>query len=226
VEHFIENLLHWPPWVAILVVFLLPALESSIFLGIIFPGEIAVFLGGVIASGQVSSTHVSLGVILAAAITGAVIGDQIGYLVGREWGEALLRKLPKRLLPDEHLEASRKAIRRLGAKAVIAGRWTAALRAFVPGLAGMSGMHYVRFAIANFVGGSLWATVVVLLGNAAGRNWHHVYNTLTKYSLYAAIAAVVAIVVFVLIRRNRKRRRRQMAESSTESDETSQFLAS
>ncbi|HVU72580.1 MAG TPA: DedA family protein [Mycobacteriales bacterium] len=206
-EHWIEHLFSVVPgWLAVLLVFLCPFLEASVFLGVVFPGEIAVFLGGVIASGGIDGApHVPLAVVLVAAIAGAVLGDQIGFFVGERWGYQLLRKIPHRLLPDEHLQKSRDAIKRMGAKAVIVGRWTAALRALVPGLAGMSGMPYVRFAVANFVGGALWATTVVLLGDQAGRSWKHVYHLLSRYSLYAFGVIVAGLVAWLLWRRRQRR---------------------
>src|SRR5207245_6712099 len=74
-------------WAAVAVVFLLPALESSAFVGFIFPGEIAVLLGGVLASRH----NVALGAVLAAGIAGAIVGDSVGYEVGKRWGRRLLQ---------------------------------------------------------------------------------------------------------------------------------------
>ena len=226
-EHWIEHLFSTVPgWLAVLLVFLFPFLEASIFIGVVFPGEIAVFLGGVVASGGIAGApHVPLGVMLTAAIAGAVMGDQIGFFVGQRWGYQLLRKVPDRLLPDEHLQKSRDAIKRLGAKAVVVGRWTAALRALVPGLAGMSGMHYVRFAIANFIGGALWAVAVVLLGDQAGKSWKHVYNLLSRYSLYALAVIVVGLVLWLLWRRRQRRLHPPEPEVDVDVDELLADLA-
>ena len=77
-----DLLLALPGWAALLAVFLLPALESSAFIGFLFPGEIAVILGGVAAA----AGRMPLPVMIAAAILGAVIGDSIGYAVGKRWG--------------------------------------------------------------------------------------------------------------------------------------------
>ena len=81
-------------------------------------------------------------------------------MVGREWGEQVLRKIPDRLLDEDRLQKARVYIRRMGAKGVILGRWTAALRALVPGLAGMAHMSYPRFLVANIIGGVGWALTV------------------------------------------------------------------
>src|SRR5881296_3958037 len=80
--------------VALAIVFLIPALEASAFVGFVFPGEIAVLLGGVLAFEH----RISLPAAIAAAVAGAIIGDSIGYVIGRLWGRRLLRstigKLP------------------------------------------------------------------------------------------------------------------------------------
>jgi undecaprenyl-diphosphatase len=221
VESVIENVLSVPVWLALLIVFLAPFAEAAVFLGVVFPGEIAVLLGGVLASGKVAhaDSHPSLAAVLAAAISGAILGDQVGYLVGREWGLILLRKIPDRLLPEEHLQASREAIQRLGAKAVIVGRWTAALRAFVPGLAGVSGMHYRKFLIANVIGGTLWATTCVLIGYVAGANWKHAYHLLSRYSEIVLALVVLALIGWLLRVIVRRRRRRAATEVPDTLDE-------
>jgi membrane-associated protein len=212
VEGLLERILSVPEWLALLVIFAAPFLEASIFLGVIFPGEIAVLLGGVLASGKLPHTegHPSLAAVLVAANLGAVLGDQVGYLVGKRWGETLLRRLPDRLLPEEHLQKSRTAIRRHGAKAVLLGRWVAALRAFVPGLAGLSGMHYRRFALANLIGGIGWATTITIVGYEAGANWRHAYHLLERYSLVVIVVIAVGLIGWlcrVLLLRSRRGRR-------------------
>ncbi|MGH9158098.1 MAG: DedA family protein [Acidimicrobiales bacterium] len=82
----IDGILQLHGWVALVVIFAVPALESSAFLGFVFPGEAAVLLGGVLAF----QGRVSLPAAVAAAIAGAVIGDTIGYEVGRHFGWRLL----------------------------------------------------------------------------------------------------------------------------------------
>src|SRR5258705_12768842 len=81
-----DRILSLPGWLVLALVFLLPALEASAFVGFVFPGEIAVILGGVAAW----RGTVPLWAVIAAAVTGAIIGDSAGYLIGRRWGERLL----------------------------------------------------------------------------------------------------------------------------------------
>ncbi len=164
-----DSILRLHGWTALAVVFLVPALEASAFLGFVFPGEIAVLLGGVLAS----QGRVSLGAAIAAAVLGAVVGDSAGYLIGRRWGRALLHgtvgRLPivKRHL-DRHLDAAQAYVRRRRGSAVFFGRFTAALRVLVPGLAGMSHVDYSTFLAYNVAGGALWGGGFVLLGYLGG----------------------------------------------------------
>ena len=178
VEALLEHILTMPAWLILVLVFLLPALEASAFVGVVLPGEIAVLLGGV-AAGRGS---VNFAAVLMAACVGAVAGDQVGYWIGHRYGQQLLRRLPDRLLDEERLENARLFVRRTGAKGVILGRWTAALRALVPGMAGTSHMPYPRFATANVVGGVLWASLVASVGYIAGDSWHRVQSALGSAS--------------------------------------------
>ena len=83
--HLADRILALHGWAALAVVFWLPALEASVFVGVVVPGEIAVLLGGVLAFQH----RVGLPAVLAAAIAGAILGDTIGYWVGRRYGRRL-----------------------------------------------------------------------------------------------------------------------------------------
>ncbi|MGZ4115162.1 MAG: VTT domain-containing protein [Actinomycetota bacterium] len=180
---------------ALAIVFLGPALEASVFLGIVFPGEIAVILGGVLAY----NGRVGLVSVLVAAVLGAIVGDTVGYWVGREWGEQILRWIGRRLpflkhRVDDDIERARAFIRKRGGVAVLIGRFAAALRATVPGLAGMSDLHYPTFLAYNAVGGLIWGTSFVLLGYFAGAAWKRAASDASKVGL-----AVLALIVLGLI---------------------------
>jgi membrane-associated protein len=206
-DGLVEHILHLPSWLALLLVFALPALESSTFLGFIFPGEITCVLGGVLAF----DSRVSLTFVIVAAVLGAVIGDSVGYYVGSRFGDALLNKLPSRFVRPEHVERTKALIRRLGGRAVFVGRFTAALRALVPGFAGVSNMGYRTFLVWNFVGGALWATAVVVAGYFAGNAWRQLDSTISVVS-YSILGVVVLGVVALWWARHRRRRRRPEAD--------------
>ncbi|MGN6606891.1 MAG: DedA family protein [Jatrophihabitans sp.] len=196
--HVLDGILRLPPALVLALVFLLPALEASAFVGVVLPGEIGVVLGGVLANQH----KLSLTAVLVAGIAGAVIGDSIGFWVGQRYGERILRRIPDRLLSDEKLHRAEDSLRRLGGKSVFVGRFTAALRALVPGLAGMSRLPYGRFLAWNVAGGAIWATAFVLIGYLAGSQYHRV----ERYANYVGIALLVVIAAVVLVRRYRSRR--------------------
>jgi membrane protein DedA with SNARE-associated domain len=152
-----DRILSLPGWLVLVLVFVFPALEASAFVGFVFPGEIAVILGGVAASRGM----VPLWAVIAAAVSGAIIGDSVGYLIGRRWGTQLLRgtvgRLPViRTHLDKNLDSARDYVERRKGRAVFFGRFTAALRVLVPGLAGISKVHYPTFLVYNVAGGTLW----------------------------------------------------------------------
>jgi membrane protein DedA with SNARE-associated domain len=198
----VQHLLATPGWVALLVVFALPALESSAFLGFVFPGEMAVLLGGVAAS----QGHVPLAGVIAAGVGGAVAGDAVGYLVGRRWGRRILDSALGRFVKAEHLDRAEHALGRRGGWAVFGGRFTVALRVLIPGLAGMAGMPYRRFAAANIAGGTLWGATMVLAGYLAGSSWHTVGHYISWAGLDITAAVVAVLVTGVALRRRRRAR--------------------
>ncbi len=193
----LDMLLRVPPSLVLALVFLLPALEASTFLGLVVPGETAVLVGGVFAH----SGRASLALVIAAAVLGAVLGDQVGYLLGRRYGEALLGRVPQRQRPT--IARTVSLIRRRGAVAILAGRWVASLRSIVPGMAGVSGMPRLRFTVANVVGGTVWAVAVAYGGYLAGASVAVLEQRLGLGSEILAAGVMVAIVVAVLVHRRR-----------------------
>lgn len=199
-DGLVEHILRLPPWLALLIVFAMPALEASVFLGFIFPGEIACLLGGVLAF----ESKLALWLVIVVAIAGAVIGDSVGYFVGARYGDVLLGKLPERFVKPEHVERTKDLIRRFGGRAVFIGRFTAALRALVPGFAGVSRMRYRSFLVWNLAGGAVWASAVVVAGYLAGNAWRKVNSTISVVSYCVLGVVVVGLIVVWWVRRRRR----------------------
>lgn len=193
---FASHLLALPPWVALLVVFALPALESSAFVGFVFPGEIALILGGVMAY----EGKVSLGAVLAFGIAGAVAGDTVGYAVGRRYGRRLLDGTVGRFVKSSHLDRGERYLAERGGRAVFFGRFTAALRVMIPGLAGMSGLRYRTFVTFNVASGVVWGTMSVLLGYLGGSSWRQVECVASRIGLVALAVVAVALLGGLLLR--------------------------
>ncbi len=194
--NFTDRILSLPGWGVVVAAFALPAMEASAFVGFIFPGELAVLLGGVLAS----QGRVPLVAIIAAAIMGAIVGDTIGYWVGRRFGERILRHTVGRLVKAHHLERAEAYLRRLGGKAVFFGRFTAALRVLVPGLAGMSRMPYRTFLAYNVAGAVVWAAAFAVLGYVAGVAWQYVARIASLISLFAFALVLLGFLIPRIIR--------------------------
>src|SRR5439155_24297721 len=125
---------------------------------------------------------------IAAAVLGAIVGDSVGYAIGRRWGRGMLRgtlgRLPViRVYLERNLDRAQAYVRRRRGRAVFFGRFTAALRVLVPGLAGMSDIHFPTFLAYNAAGGALWATGFVLLGFVAGAGYRHVEKIASRLGL-------------------------------------------
>lgn len=195
--HVLDGILKLPPLLVLALTFLFPALEASVFVGVLIPGEIGVVLGGVLANQH----KLPLWAVLVAAIAGAIIGDSVGYWVGDRYGERLMSKIPNRILDEQKLKRAEDTVRRYGGRAVFIGRFTAALRALIPGTAGMSGVPYGRFLVWNALGGLIWATAYVMIGYLAGSQYKHI----EKYANYIGIALVVVLAVGLFLRHEKKK---------------------
>lgn len=175
--------------------------EASVLLGFVIPGETAALIGGVLASLH----HVDLALMVVVVVVCAIVGDSIGYEVGKILGPWLLEHRPLRGHPGVH--RGQALLARRGGPAVFLGRWLALARALVPGLAGMSGMRYRTFILYNAMGGTVWGTTFVLIGYGAGTSYAAVAKTVGIYSLLILAVVVVAILVLVMARRRRDHRR-------------------
>lgn len=170
--------------------------EAAAFVGLVLPGEVAVLLGGVVASGG----GASLGVMIIVASVAAAAGDSVGYEIGRRYGPVIVGWPPFERRFGSQVEQASAYLRRRGGWAVFLGRWTSILRALVPGLAGMSRMPYRRFLAFNVVGGIAWATTYVLLGYVAGASWRQVERVAGRASLLLLTLVVVGVVIRVATR--------------------------
>jgi membrane protein DedA with SNARE-associated domain len=145
------------------VVFLAMLLENA---GLPLPGETVTLLGGYAAG----SGHLNGLGVMAAAATGAMLGDNIGYWVGRRAGWGLILRVGRLLRQSpEQLERLREQFLRHANASVLMGRFVAVLRVVAGPLAGAVGMPYPRFLLCNSAGAVLWATTMVSLAWLGGR---------------------------------------------------------
>jgi membrane-associated protein len=172
--------------------------EAALFIGFVLPGETAVIVAGVVAS----RGHVNVVLLCILVVVAAIAGDSVGYAVGARYGNRLL-ELKILRSRRESLDRTLDALSRRGLTYVFIGRFTAFLRAVIPGLAGMSRLHYRRFLAANAAGALAWGVLYTLLGYFAG----HALDSIEKYSGWGAsglLVIFIAIIVVVHLRRKRR----------------------
>jgi membrane protein DedA with SNARE-associated domain len=166
--------------------------------GVPLPGETALIVGGVLASQ--GKLHIEL--VIAVAAGAAIVGDNIGYLIGRRGGRWLLQRPgPFHNQRLQVLAMGEPFFARHGPKAVFLGRFVLGLRTWASWLAGATHMRWRTFFLWNALGGICWATGVGLIAYFLGRSAGNLFTTFGIYGLVALLIA--AISVFVWHRRHR-----------------------
>ena len=207
------RLLHVNGTLAYVVIGFLAFAEAAFMLGFVLPGETAVVIGGVLAG----LGRVNLGVMIVVVVLCAIVGDSVGFEVGKKAGPWLLVHRP--LKGKTAVKYTLGLLERYGGPAVFLGRFTAFARAVIPGLAGMSGLRYRTFLFWNVLGGIAWGVGFTLLGYVVGLSFERVLSQIGLWSL-AVVAVVIAGFVTFEIRRRRKERQRIAAEFADMDDET------
>jgi membrane-associated protein len=201
-SHLVDHLLGVAPAVAYVVIGTLVFAEAALFVGFVLPGETAVILGGVLAAAD----RLSLPVLLVLVVVAAIVGDTVGYEVGKRAGPRVLASRPLRRHASR-LDGARAFLRSRGGSAVLLGRFTAFLRAVMPALAGLSRMPYPRFLAWNAAGGLIWGAGFVLVGYFAGDSYRKVEQVLGRSS--AALLAILVLAAAVIWHRRRHRTKPQ-----------------
>jgi membrane protein DedA with SNARE-associated domain len=166
-------------------------------MGLPLPGE-SILL---IAAAYAAYGRLSLIGVIAAAAAGAIVGDTIGYWIGRRGGRALLERVGRRApWYRRRLARAEQFFDRHGGKTVFLGRFVAFLRMFAGPLAGVAGMRYGSFLAYNALGGICWAVLMGLVGYTFGSE----LPRLQQWAHRIGIAAVCALVIVLIVWRCRK----------------------
>ncbi|KKF01424.1 DedA family protein [Mycolicibacterium obuense] len=190
-----------PPIAVYILVGAVIGIES---LGVPLPGEIALVSAALLSSRH--SLDISPIGVAGAAALGAIIGDTIGYSIGRRYGMSLFERLGKRFpkhFGPGHVALAKQLFQRWGVWAVFFGRFIALLRIFAGPLAGAMRMRYPRFLAANASGAIVWAggtVAVVYYAGMAAERW------LSRFSWIALVAAVLIGIGATLLMRERTSR--------------------
>jgi membrane protein DedA with SNARE-associated domain len=208
----------WLETVPAAAVYALVALVIGVeSLGIPLPGEIVLVAAALLASQSHGIDPVVLG---ACASAGAVVGDSIGYLIGRKGGRPLLAWLGARFpkhFGEPHIATAERSFEKWGMWAVFFGRFVALLRIFAGPLAGVLRMPYWKFLIANMLGGVIWAggtTAVIYYVGVVAEPW------LKRFSYVGLGAAVVIGLGSMLVVKQRAKKSAERAEAAGASQDT------
>jgi membrane protein DedA with SNARE-associated domain len=189
-QHFLVTYGYW-------AVFVFVAIES---LGIPFPGETMLLVAAIDAG----TTHqLSIVLVIVAATCGAILGDNIGFWIGREGGYRLLRRYGRYIgFNERRVKVGLYLFRKHGGKIVFFGRFVAVLRAWAAFLAGVNRMPWSRFLLFNALGGVIWATLYGLGGYFLGEEIHRLTGPVGIVTLVLAVLIIIASLI--VVRRNEK----------------------
>jgi membrane protein DedA with SNARE-associated domain len=194
--------------------------EAAIMIGMVLPGESALLVAGYAAH----QGWISLWVMVVVAISCAIVGDSVGYEVGRRFGPRVRASRFGMKVGERRWDAVDRFLHRHGGKSVLLGRMTALLRALVPGMAGMSRMPYLRtFLPWNVTGGVLWGGGCVLLGYGFAASLDKVARVLSIGPL-PVLGVVIVVLVALHVRHKVRVRRRAAARAEAHARAESEVL--
>ena len=180
-----------------LAVFVLSFISS---MGLPVGAEVALIYGGVLASGQVTTGHhqLSLIVVILVAVAAEVLGSLAGYLIGFYGGRPLVDRVGKYvLLTHKDLDRAEAWFGRHGDPLVLFGRFIPLLRSFVSFAAGLAEMAFAKFVLFTVIGCAIWCTGLSLLGYSLGSTYDSVQKKFSDATYVILVLAVVAVAVLI-----------------------------
>jgi membrane protein DedA with SNARE-associated domain len=183
--------------------------------GIPVPGE-TVLIAGAVYAGSGRLNIVEVGVV---GFIAAVVGDNIGYAIGRFGGRRVVDRYGKFIfLTGERMDKAERFFNRHGGKIIAIARFIEGLRQANGIIAGIIEMHWLKFVAFNALGAALWVGTWVSVGYFAGQHIETIYNDITRYSLYALIVVIVLLAAYIAYRL-RKRHLKKAAAAARSAEE-------
>lgn len=191
----------------LLGIFLIVFAESGLLIGFFLPGDSLLFTAGFLASSPSSvseSLHLSLAPLLVGVWVAAVVGDQVGYIIGQRVGPALFSRPDSRFFKQANVEKAQAFFDKHGPRAIVLARFVPIVRTFTPITAGVSRMEYRTFVTFNLIGATLWAFGMTLLGYFLGQIEVVESNLEIAILIVVAISCAPIVVEVLRSRRNRE----------------------
>lgn len=192
----VEGLVRWG---GPLLVYIIVFVETGLFVGFFLPGDSLLVTAGVFAA----AGTIPLRWLLLPVMVCAIVGDQLGYWIGRSAGASLYRRKDSFFFRRSHLQRAHDFYEKYGGKTVILARFVPIIRTFCPPVAGAAGMPYSRYLIYDIFGGILWVGSMILGGYSLGRSIPNIGQR-----IHYVIAAVVLLSVLPVIIGFMKERRK------------------
>ena len=173
--------------------------ESGLFA--FLPGDSLLFTAGLfVASGNISQP---LWMVCTLIVLAAVIGDQVGYLIGKHFGPKLFNRPNSRLFKRENLDAAHDFMEKHGPKAIVLARFVPIIRTFAPMVAGAGAMKYRTFLTYNIIGGVLWGAGVTCLGYKLGQ-FEVIKTNIEPIFIGIVLVSIIPVIFEVLKARKNK----------------------
>jgi membrane-associated protein len=177
--------------------------------GLPLPGETVLMLASFLSY---KTTRLSIGPLIAVGIVAAVLGDNLGFYIGRKLGPPFLKWLKRRFHMDEEIAIASDQLRSHGGATVFWARYIFGLRTVTGPVAGALGMEWKRFLLYNVLGAATWVTAMAMIGFAFGSQFHSLFDYIEKAS-WAISGGLLAFGYFVW--RREKKHYRQTVEHRT-----------
>lgn len=182
--------------------------ETGLLVGFFLPGDSLLVTAGLL-SGTGTLDIVMLNVVLIPA---AIIGDAVGYYIGKRSGAALLKRPDSRFFKRKYITKTQEFYAKHGGKTIILARFVPIVRTFAPTVAGIAKMPYRQFALFNVAGGALWVLSTTLLGYFLGKVFPGVKDYFEPVILGIIFLSLLPPLIEYL--RNRRKARAEASESA------------
>ncbi|MFQ5474929.1 MAG: bifunctional DedA family/phosphatase PAP2 family protein [Candidatus Nanoarchaeia archaeon] len=187
---------HWGYWIILFAAML----EATPLFGLLVPGQLVVIAGGFLVKLRI----LDIGDTIFIASVGAILGDLIGYLLGREYGYSFISRYGKYFFfKKEHFEKTKKLMNHHTGKTLIIGRFNSLTRAFAPFVAGSSGISFIKFLTYNIIGGISWAVSFVMIGYVFGGSYEIASKYIGKFIFIAIVLSAIIIYAYRFVNKRK-----------------------
>lgn len=204
--HQLHDVQHIIQWGGLAVICAIVFIETGLLVGFFLPGDSLLFTAGVFAA----AGYLDLTSLLVLVTLCAIVGDQLGYAIGRKTGPLLFRREDSRFFKKAHLDRAKEFYMKHGSKAIVIARFMPIVRTFAPVVAGAAQMDYRRFTIYNIFGGALWVGGMVIAGYSLGA----LIPNIEAYLHYIIMGIVALSVLPIAIHYVRERRAASIKKST------------